>query len=702
MKRLNLALLITILSILFAGISGILSNAVNLPPSAKTAALPLLGLCLTFMILLAVMQHIQGQKRLLSSFSIELLQVSHVNTRGKLLQKIKRDWIADYLESVLLTKQVLSIGASYQPNAVENSSRLHSISSLPTSSLSIHNLYDLSHDGLLILGSSGAGKTIALVELARTLLTHAENDDKQPIPVILSLSSWDVKRAPLHEWLAQELQVRYEVPQQLAQFWIETDQLLPLLDDFDMVADTYRAACIRAINVYQQQHGLTSLIVCSRSEEYLAQPVRLHLRHAVVLQQLSSALVATYIAQESQKLKPIRTILKRYPRLLTYVRLPQFLDLLARYIAKHSTSAQEYRSLLRSENFHFVEQRLLNSYVQRQLQQIPASSHVTPLQLCQTLHWLALSMKAHHQTLFALEDLQPDWLPDEHLRQEAQQRMRWLILIAYMIVGELNGILVSQSGKLPFMTISFILSLIAGYRFLRLVKDVTIVQKPDLDVSLVEMISWAWRHARSRLKNFVFRIICICILIVGGCVTLFGIPAGLWEGWTFGLLSGFFIGILAVISFLAGGGAGALRIGLVRHYHRRPQDGIWRSARHGMLYGLLLGGGVGSIAFIITQSLQFGLKSSQWFAVALGISSGLNIWLLCSLINGGYALLQQYVIRSLLKKAGVTPKELPVLLNVAVQCRLLCLINSSFMFPHRWLLNYFASLFNKEESHTSL
>lgn len=701
MKRLNLALLITILSILFAGISSILSNAISLPPPVKGIALPLLGLCLAFMVLFAVMQQVQGQKSLPSLFSFEILQVSHVNIRGKLLQKIKRDWIDEYLESVLFTKQVLSVEASYQPNAVENSNRLDSISSLPIFSLSLQNLYDLSHDGLLILGSSGAGKTIALIELARTLLYHAENDDKQPIPVILSLSSWDMKRAPLHEWMAQELQIRYGVSQQLAQYWIETDQLLPLLDDFDMVADTWRAACIQAINTYRQLHGLTPLVVCSRSEEYLAQPVRLHLRHAVVLQPLSSALVATYITQESQKLKPIRTILKRYPRLLTYVRFPRFLDLLARYIAKHATSAQEYRSLLRSENFHLVEQKLLNSYIQRQLQQIPPSTHVTPLQICQTLHWLALSMKAHHQTLFALEELQPDWLPDEHLRQTAQLRMRWLIIIAYTIVGELNGILLSQSGKLPFMTISFILSQIACYRFLRLVKDVTIVQKPYLDVSLIEMISWAWKHERSRLIKFAFRIVCICILIVGGCVTLLGIPVGLWKGWTFGLLSGFLIGIFAVICIFAGGIVGALRIGLVRHHPRRPQDGIWRSARHGMLYGLLLGGGVGSIVFIITQSLQFGLKSSQWFAMALGISCGLNIWLFCSLINGGYALLQQYVILSLLKKAGVTPKELPVLLNVAVQCRLLCFINSSFMFPHRWLLNYFASHFRKEESHTS-
>ena len=182
---------------------------------------------------------------------------------------------------------------------------------------------------------------------------------------------------------------------------------------------------------------------------------------------------------------------------------------------------------------------------------------------------------------------------------------------------------------------------------------------------------------------------------------LLGLLFSLWKGWTFGLLSGFFISIFAAMCLFAGGSAGALRIGLVRHHPSRPRHGIWRSARHGILYGLILGGGIGSLAFGITHSLQFGFKFHVGFAIALGISCGLNIWLFCSLINGGYALLQHYVLRSLLKKAGLTPGELPALLNIAVRCRLLCLVNSSFMFPHRWLLDYFASRVHDEGSSTS-
>jgi len=701
MKRLNLPLLIIILLILLTAMSNIFSNAINLPPFLRENALLLLGLVTALVILFTVIQYFQGQKGLLSTFSFELLQLSHVNTRDRLLQKVKRDWLDGYLGHSLFTKQVLQVEAVYQPAAVEQSSHLYPTSSLPASSLSLQNFYDLCHDGLLILGSSGTGKSIALVELARILLKHAENDEKQPIPVILSLASWDVKRSTLHEWLAQELQTWYQVSLELAQFWIETGQIAPLLDNFDMVADPYRTACIQAINAYQQQHGLIPFVVCSRSEEYLAQPIPLDLRHALVLQPLSQPLIEKYIAQDRQTLRPIHTILKRYPQLFNFVRLPQFLELLAQYITKHPASSQEYRSLLRNNNSRLVKQKLLSSYIQQQLQQIPASSHVTQLQVCQTLHWLALNMKAHHQTLFAFDELQPDWLPDEQLRQEAQDSVRRIIIGFYMLVGQLNGILLSQSAKAPLMTISFLFGMVAGRRVFKLIKDEKISAKPIFDMSVMEVVAWAWQHERRRLITFALRMSGACLLLVGAGVTIGGIFFGLLSGWSFGLVAGFLLGIYALICFFGGVIIEVLRIGLVRPHIRRPQDSVWRFARQGMLYGLLLGGGTGSIAFLIAQSLQFGLGRFRWFPIAIGISSGLYVWLFCSLMNGGYTLLQYYVLRSFLKKAGVVPKELPSILNVAVQCRLLCLINGSFMFPHRWLLNYFASQVYKEEDRTS-
>ena len=188
--------------------------------------------------------------------------------------------------------------------------------------------------------------------------------------------------------------------------------------------------------------------------------------------------------------------------------------------------------------------------------------------------------------------------------------------------------------------------------------------------------------------------------MIGGFGLVFGLLFSLWRGWVFGLLIGLFLSIFAVLCLFVGGSVGAVRIGLVRR-PPHPKDSIWRPARHGMLYGLLLGAGVGITAFGMTSSLQFGLRESQWFAIARGVTTGLNFWLFCSLINGSYTLIQHYVLRSHFKKSRIVPGDLSDILDMAVGCRLLCLVNSSFMFPHRWLLDYFASTTFKQEGGTT-
>src|SRR5437764_1487467 len=50
--------------------------------------------------------------------------------------------------------------------------------------------YEQARTGLLILGAPGVGKSTLLLELALGLLTRAEQDEEQPIPVLVNLSSW--------------------------------------------------------------------------------------------------------------------------------------------------------------------------------------------------------------------------------------------------------------------------------------------------------------------------------------------------------------------------------------------------------------------------------------------------------------------------------------------------------------------------------
>ena len=151
----------------------------------------------------------------------------------------------------------------------------------------IPEVYDAANGQLLILGAPGSGKTTLMLELARDLLARAEQNAQQQMPVIFTLSSWAAKQQPLAEWMIEELINKYQVPHQLAHVWVETDQILPLLDGLDEVETLNRTKCIEAINTYHQEHAFLPLVVSSRSADYLQQTGRVRLTSAVTIQSLT-------------------------------------------------------------------------------------------------------------------------------------------------------------------------------------------------------------------------------------------------------------------------------------------------------------------------------------------------------------------------------------------------------------------------------
>src|SRR4029450_4335018 len=60
-----------------------------------------------------------------------------------------------------------------------------------------------------------------------------------------------------------------------------------LLDGLDKLAAEPRDACVDVIKAYRQEHGMVSLVVCSRVGEYEAFTTKLWLQGALVIQQLT-------------------------------------------------------------------------------------------------------------------------------------------------------------------------------------------------------------------------------------------------------------------------------------------------------------------------------------------------------------------------------------------------------------------------------
>ena len=149
----------------------------------------------------------------------------------------------------------------------------------------ITRIYHGALENLLILGAPGSGKTMLLLELARSLLREAERDETKGVPVVFNLASWGTKARRIDDWLISELQRHYGVSKQLAKEWINSDSLIYLLDGLDEVAEDLREGCLDAINAFISVPR--QLAVCSRLAEYELLSTKINAHDAIELQPLS-------------------------------------------------------------------------------------------------------------------------------------------------------------------------------------------------------------------------------------------------------------------------------------------------------------------------------------------------------------------------------------------------------------------------------
>jgi transcriptional regulator with XRE-family HTH domain len=439
------------------------------------------------------------QDSMVSPDSASVTSLASNPNRQRFLAKVRSFWIEGVLDKSLHGAALIALGLHEQSDALTNPWSLifqqpHQPAHPLLGGTHITQVYDHAGGELLILGEPGSGKTTLLLELAHDLLTRAEQDDTHPMPVILNLSSWAVKRQPIADWLVEELNDKYQVPRRIGRTWVPDDLLLLLLDGLDEVTPAYQAACVEAINTYRQEHGLVALVVCSRSSDYLAQTARVLLDCAVVVQPLTAEQVDDYISSGGEKLSAIRTALRDDPVLQELTTTPLMLSVLA--IAYAGKSLEE---LPASGSLEEHRQQIFATYTERMLQRRGASKRYTPEQTTFWLIWLARQLVRHRQTAFYLEQLQFDWLPTH--------RFRWLKLCSGIgcIVG-LFCFLIFALGYLPtivrlqvllvvgflFGVLNALLYIVLNGLILNLESEQDSTRNPAKD-------AWSWTRIRRKL-----------------------------------------------------------------------------------------------------------------------------------------------------------------------------------------------------------
>ena len=578
--------------------------------------------------------------------------------RQILLNKVNNYWIKGVLETSLHGKALIELGLEKRLDAVDRPwGILWETPDQPRQTLSpstkIIDQFDQLGAGrtLLVLGEPGGGKTTTLLELARDLISRAEPDINQPIPVVFNLSAWTNEKQTLADWLVQELNTKYQVSQEIGQAWIKAERLLLLLDGLDEVSLERREACVQALNAFIQSHGTTEIVVCSRIKDYESLNHRLRFQGAIFIQPLTLEQVHHYLASAGSELAAINTALQADTILQELAKSPLMLSII--------TLAYQGMSLtdLPGMNLEERRQHLFDNYIQRMFDRRSANRRYSKEQSMQWLIWLAQRLTQQSQTVFLIERMQPSLL-----HKNWQKRIYGLIIfLSFIVFGGLIG-------KLVFPISRMVLLLAATGLVFWLIFGIN-------RINPVENLKWSWKNARKNLiRGMIFGSIWGLIIKIPYYLLLNPLPSSIFNshfidslirGLVFGLNMGLTLGLIR----------GLTSPGI--ETHTVPNQGIWQSAKNATVFSLF--------AFLVACVAGALLHWRVLYWGPFGLSFGL-------IAGGGEACIKHFILRVILYYSGSIPWNYTRFLDYATERIFLQKVGGGYIFVHRLLLEHFAQM----------
>ena len=579
--------------------------------------------------------------------------------RDRMIERVRYHWIEGVLDRSLYKVARVDLGLVTKPDAVEPLSVVvqqaeQEPETLPAGTR-LSSVFDQQIGQLLILGAPGSGKTTLLLELAQELLDRAETDKGLQIPVVFNLSSWAVKGLPLADWLRDELQSSYNVSRKIAEGWIATEAVLPLLDGLDEVAADKREACVEAVNTFHSHHN-QPLVVCSREADYASLTKRLSLAVAVRVQPLGHEEVRGYLEEAGEPLKAVLTALETETELWELLDTPLMLSIAA--LAYQGASPAD---LVLEGSLEARYQQVFSRYVEVMFERRGKQSRYSREQTLGWLRWLGASLVSQSQSVFHLENLRPVWL-STWSRQQWARLLRGLV--AGLVVGPVFGLVFGLGSGLVF---GLFVGLGGGLG----------VRRP------VDALRWSWSSVRSGFKDSLVGGLFVGLVVglVGGLI--FGLVFGLFVGLFVGLGGGLFVGLGGGLVIGLGGGF----VGSEVTTRSTPNEGTRRSQRNAMLSVLV----VVVLCVVLFGGLSVGLGTGLG-GLGVGLGVGLVIGLVIGLGNGGAFVVQHFSLRFLLWKYGHAPLNYVRFLESAKDLIFLRRAGGGYIFIHRSLLEYFAAL----------
>jgi len=396
---------------------------------------------------------------------------------------------------------------------------------------------------LLILGSSGHGKTTLILEIA---LEKLKDKKDKTIPIILNVASWSTfkkenqksqkkdKAILFKEWMISVLNSGYGFSNDYAKILIEQEKIYPIFDGFDELtsyeqersSDKIRSSFMEAHDVFSKAD--MGFIVTSRIEEYRdVKKLILEITKIVEIAPLTIEYVKNTLKKEEKEkigakrlLKFIKEDEEGNKNLREVLKTPFYFNLAVQVLNKdNKPNIANFKDKKDFESF------LIKTFVDERIEEI---KHFSPDKVKDCLKFIAYVMHDNNSVSFELIDLQP-----RHLKRKIIYRLIYG-LISGLIFGLIYGLI---SGPIS----GLIFGLISGLVFTE--GEIVSHDKYHFDFSPLKKLSTWW---------LIFKMGLILGPISGLILGLiFGPISGLILGLILGLISGLILGL--ILGLISGG-----------------------------------------------------------------------------------------------------------------------------------------------------
>jgi hypothetical protein len=326
-------------------------------------------------------------------------QVQPATTESIFLKKMYRQWIVDVLSRSI-------------PNAERRIDFVFQRRSDGASLAgeTIAGVFGELDNGLLLLGAAGAGKTMALCELARSLIERASSQASHPLPVLLRLAPWrQFPRQTLAAWIDCQLKAQFGLGQTHIDA-LRSRGLILLLDGLDEVSSEHVASCVKAINEHCAQEGWINIAVTCRAGqyaelEYAGKGLAIPREQVVTLAPLEAARIGRFLDQ----LDRVGIDVTHLHSLLEHERTPLMTDVI---LQTYEGKPEDYlkKGPVADVWENYVDRKFEDEKNRRE--SAGGSPPYSPGMTRQWLSWVArqLRLNTQDQHRFFVDELQPNWL----------------------------------------------------------------------------------------------------------------------------------------------------------------------------------------------------------------------------------------------------------------------------------------------------